>query len=385
MERSVFAYYSDEPCGRIVGTRLDFIAAEDLDERFLHVVLPAEAATAAPSDSAGTCVVIERAVPDPTSADVVTRMYTCAQSVVDFLVSVDDPTVAEDAEVVRLVVAATTISSAHKLNIRKIRPLAQENALLRAALGLSRSERVSVSTLKRGKQQQQQHRHHANDGEQSLGGAKAASPAPYATEQQDACTQTGEAPTDVCGDKGDDALSIHSPLLWEQETLAAVNARTKYSPFVKRHQEGARRLDFVTQQNLVSRLHDQCVDERQRKMLLNEEKVLRDLGLYERRVLSTEEQLELGARLHDRQRQHTSEMIKKLTAAFHGDASPPRTLTPSELQESVERIYKQPMEKAKSSHEKLFQMYVLDEEAKYAYAKLTVEQQAEVATRLSKR
>jgi hypothetical protein len=120
-------------------------------------------------------------------------------------------------------------------------------------------------------------------------------------------------------------------------------------------------------------------------MLLNEEKVLRDLGLYERRVLSQEEQLELGARMHDRQRQHTAAVLKKVTEQYHGPPSPQRVMSAEEMQESNDRIYKQPLQKAKETHEKLFQTYVLAEEAKFAYGKLSVEKQKEVSERLSKK
>ena len=376
MEVSTFAFFTDEPCGRVISSRLEVVSIEDLDSRHVHQVQLADDA----SEESCTCVVLERATGDPSSLDVATRIYSCHASVADFLATQADPSLVEDAEILRLAVASSAANNAHQLNVRRIRPLEQENALLRAALGIPKKERVSVATLKRCKRQS------TKSNELSVINADSVhSQVSQHVDQSDACIQTGETTADQPTPKVEDALSIHSPLLWEQETLAAINARTKYSPFVTRHKGGARKLDLVTQQNLVTRLHDQCVDERQRKMLLNEEKILRDLGLYERRVLSQDEQAELGARLHDRQRVHTAEVLKKLTTEFHGDHSPARVMTPAEIQQSNERIYTQPLEKAKEAYDKLFHKYVLDEEVKHAYGKLSLEKQKEVADRLTKR
>lgn len=160
----------------------------------------------------------------------------------------------------------------------------------------------------------------------------------------------------VLNDDDDGRPAPHSPLQWDTETEAAVNARSKYRAYGREH-EPAPRLDAITQLHLVTRLHDKSVDQKQRTLARIEEQVTRSLGLQERRVLSPDEEHELGARLHDQQREKSKRVSEELKQKYL-PALDRRALTPDVQKASAKRMHDETMERAKKNLDGLVDKYV---------------------------
>lgn len=403
------------PAGRIVSVRTEMASIEDIvtaSEYAPHVhalQTSDESRTENDGDDATSVVpflAIERMVTGSASAHVtVTRVYSLHEAIVEMLLAQnpdDDPSLGEDAELVRFAISANSGEGGvdpYQMYYQKVRPIEIENALLRAALGFKKRDNVDLTTVKRKLA--------------TISATRAGSEASFASQRSssgsskrvedgmvfDCATQT--EPQQLSSVNGSamgantvasttsnhnnatdrsptDPFAIHAPHLWEMETDAAVNARTKYKPY-RSYSPPSRKLDIVTQQHLVVRLHDKSVD----TMRLRRNGQLKELDASERRCLTADEQMELGSRLHDRQREHSKKLLEELDSKFNRTISPSRVLSPDELRTSTERVYREPMERKRNNLEKLIQRYVYDEEDKQSKMKLTVDQQKAVADRLS--
>ena len=299
---------------------------------------------------------------------------------------------------------------------KKLKPLQAENAVMRKALGFKRGEKVtaisvadkirprthspaaSVTTSKGVKFQKAGGTSMSTlpaDQRRSLTspltaqGSSAPSPAhanqgqnvtatfnPKGSSQQ----HTGDAEQEEKYNLTAD--TTHSPLAWELETESAINARSRYDPYKRRRQAAGRQLDAITQQQLVSRLHDKSVDLRDKRRHDNEEKVLRELGRHERRILTPDEQHDLATRLHDKQREHTQEVKQKLTETYLRPLSPERHLTPEQQRSMGTRLHDVCMEKTKEDMKKLQDKYIFSKQL--PHTRLKKSDQEAMADRLSK-
>jgi hypothetical protein len=286
---------------------------------------------------------------------------------------------------------------------RKLRPLVNENFLFRKALGLSPTEKVTPVTLaqrvhevRRGSitsdRTNSQDPHHNTSKEESVapGGHKAKGPHAHKVQLQPRTSKLpGELADDPSGgESGGEQLkydmkpdSAHSPLAWELETEAAINSRSRYDPYRQRI-SNHRQLDKVTLQQLVSRLHDKSCDQRSKRLHDNEERVLRELGRLERRVLSQDEQLDLATRLHDKWQEHVKQSREELREQYLRPLSPSKKLEIDQQKAMASRLHDECMVKTKEEMKKLHEEYV--ESKELPKLKLSVEQQQAMADRLSK-
>ena len=127
-------------------------------------------------------------------------------------------------------------------------------------------------------------------------------------------------------------------------------------------------------------MHDQSVDSKKRRLRQIEEQMLRSLGLQERRVLSSDEEHELGARLHDQQREYSKKVAAKLKEKYLPEI-PKRALTPDVQKASAVRMHDETMERAKKNLSGLVAQYMPEPEHK----KLDPETQRAMADRLSQK
>lgn len=183
------------------------------------------------------------------------------------------------------------------------------------------------------------------------------------------------------GAASDSELPLHSPLSWERESAAVLNGRSRYDPYKQRLPPSSR-LDNITQARMVARLHDQSVDLKERRRHENEQMVMRELGLHERRVLTISDQEDMARRLHDQTIAHAQQKLGKLKETYLS-RPPSRSLSPQIQKESAIRMHDAAMDHARKTHEKLFQTYVAAMELEKK--KLTVDEQHAMADRLSKR
>ncbi|CUF96682.1 peptidyl-prolyl cis-trans isomerase D, putative [Bodo saltans] len=376
---------------RIVSSRVELISVDDL--RALDIsggnthVTYRERRGADLDDDAQHDVspffVVERSLGTNSapSMQTILRYYSLHESVVEFLTSCDDGSLAEDGELLRFAISASGVDAGlnpYQIAIQKLRPLENENLLLRTALGFRKNDTVDPITVK----------NRISNLRQST--SKNPSATRTNPERMNAPSNSDDpptpppgvsSPTDESFKKSGDPFSIHAPHLWEMETDAAVNARTKYNPYRGHSPSGGRKLDLVTQQHLVVRLHDKSID------LLRSRRVSRpkELDPSEQRCLSPDEQIELGSRLHDRQREHSTKVLAELKVKYHGGNSPKRVLTGEELSVSTQRIYKEPMERKQANLDKLVQRYVFDVEEKYVKPKLSLEKMKAMGDRLTQR
>lgn len=373
--------------GRVVSARVEIISLDDLRSldssgANIHVTFRERHVDDDQHHPAAPYFVVERGLGNNATPSLQTslRFYSMHESVVEFLTSCDDGSLTEDGELLRFAISTSGVDagmSPYQTALQKFRSLENENLLLRAALGFGRRDTVDPITVKNRASSLRQHG--------KVAGARQALQGPPPQDDQPSTPtppyqQAGAMSADDGGKRSGDPFSIHAPHLWEMETDAAVNARTKYNAN-RTHSPSGRKLDLVTQQHLVVRLHDKSID------LLRSRRAGRpkDVDPSELRCLSPEEQLELGSRLHDRQREHSSKVLAELKVKFHGENSPKRVLTAEELSKSTERIYKEPMERKQANLDKLVQRYVFDEEDKYVKPKLSLEQMKAMGERLHKK
>ena len=385
-----------------------------------------------PYSAPARMLTIERcASDDPCSLDTVCHSYTLnsVPLVVTYLESMSSPCLAEDAAILSFFsegrdgynpaggrnssvvgpsygandgvsMSSSAASQLSRIQFqRRVVPLMTENALLREALGLPRYGPVTeaqIAAAARGggaapglyAVRSGTLKPISSSGSRQDGGMKAtgagASPDPVGVGEPDSQQQQRDAAAN-----SPDPFGVHSPYLWEQETAAARNARTKYTPFRdsgKKGDRGVQKLDQVTQQHLVCRLHDKSLES-----ILEFRKVAQDRQggagsassqFHESRALTQEEQSNLGTRLHDQQRAKKQQMMDELDRKIH----PPterRVFTQKDIDISNQRIYREPMEKKQRGMEKLVRQYVLDEDAKIPRKKLSKPQQEAMANRLS--
>ena len=312
------------------------------------------------------------------SHDLVTHTYSLTAPVLQYLKESAIPLLLEDAKLLSFTMSMTSGEGTLFRGIlhRKIKPLSKENELLREAIGISKTEHITPLRIK-----------------SAVSRLAAASPstssqfvdsAPAAAQShqpnREPAANDSAAGGGAAQPKG---LGVHSPLLWELETTAAVNARTRYRAYPEHAEENTRRrLDMVTQQQLVGRLHDLSMDHKRRRLVENEEKLLRELGHHERRVLTPEEQHDLGSRLHDKQREHTQKLREQLKTVYLSP-SPKRQLSKEEQDTSNKRIYYSVLEKTRDDLQHLFEQYVLASDL--PKSKLSLDQQQALANRLSHR
>jgi hypothetical protein len=372
--------------GRIVSSRVELISVDDLraadaSGANTHVTFREKRGADLDDDAqhdVSPFFVVERSLGTNSSpsTQTVVRYYSLHDSVVEFLTSCDDGSLAEDGELLRFAISASGIDAGmnpYLIAIQKIRPLENENLLLRAALGFRKNDVVDPVTVKNRVGSIRQ-------STKTSSAARTNAPPPPTGDDQ-TTPPPGVSSPDEGQKKSSDPFSIHAPHLWEMETDAAVNARTKYNPYRGHSPSGGRKLDLVTQQHLVVRLHDKSID------LLRSRRVSRpkELDPSEQRCLSPDEQIELGSRLHDRQRDHSTKVLAELKVKYHGGNSPKRVLTAEELSVSTQRIYKEPMERKQVNLEKLVQRYVFDEEEKYVKPKLSLERMKAMGDRLTQK
>ena len=318
--------------------------------------------------------------------EIIARYYTIDQQAISYLSSQVDEGLVEDGQLLGL---ALSMLSPHcgvdplQFYMQRIRPLESENAILRQALGLAKDEPFrDVDVLKRkGKPQRNATLGGSTTSVSNIQSQRCQVSAPTVPVTVDQATQT-DPKTALQSATPADAFSVHSPLQWEQETDAAINARTKYEPF-RSHSPSNHKLDLFTQQHLVVRLHDQSVDMLRARRTGGGSPTPNDDT--ERRTLTADEQRDLGERLHDTQQKHTAKVLEELSALYKPNTSSRTVMTSEEIKASNERIYNQPMERKKTNMEKLLQKYVFDEEEKLSKVKLSLERQKAMADRLSKK
>lgn len=396
---SLVAYDDNEPAGRIASTRVEFLPLHSVTSRFdlssvrllgsnaaMLMQQGADAIQVTLEEHMKTVIpffVVERRR-TKSEQEIAFRFYTIDQHAVSYLSSQMDETLVEDGELCRLTLSLLSPNCGVdplQFFMQRIRPLESENAILRQALGLSKDEPFrDVDVLKRkGKVQRSG----------TLGGSTTSVNNNVPSQKQnvatvghtDQATQTDPKTAQQAALPAD-AFSVHSPLQWEQETDAAINARTKYEPF-RSHSPNNQKLDLFTQQHLVVRLHDQSVDMLRARRAGGGSPTPQDEA--ERRTLTADEQRDLGERLHDIQRKHTAKIMEELNSLYKPNTSSRTVMTSDEIKASNERIYNQPMERKKTNMEKLLQKYVFDEEEKLSKVKLSLERQKAMADRLSKK
>ena len=306
---------------------------------------------------------------------------------------------------------------------KRLRPVHEENRRLKAEVRALRTDNSQLRTsLAASLSAPPQHQRHGGGGslaaalggsQQQRGGAGGGTPSPYRTvsptlgfgvggsnttamlNQTDISAVGGNNNNSTVNNtnaasyytEADAAIAVHSPLQWELETAAAINARTRYSP----HQDEAararraanRRAESVA--HLVARLHDKSCDERAKRLAGYEVAVKAENERYaEQKTLSHDEQRELGTRLHDVSSGKKKEMLATLERSLY----PPkerRTFDAEAIAKSNDRIYREPMEKKQKGLEKLLQTYVYDHEDRLPKVRLSKDQQQAMADRLSQR
>ena len=333
---------------RIVSARVEMVRLSDFPESNIHVLSdPSEDVDV---DHYAPMFILERSIPSTLETSL--HAYSIAAEVCQYLSSQQDPLLLEDEKLLSMVVTMTTEGLHTRENYhRKVKPLMKENEVLRGLLNLSKHEAIDPIAVRRSLR------------------TKAEEPPPQQPAEE---VLVG------------DPMGLHSPLQWAMETEAARNARTKYTAY-RTAEVGTRQLDSVTQSQLVTRLHDQSVDNRRRRLQECDDKIVRDIGGYERRVLTVEEQVELGSRLHDRQNIHSKQVREDLNKTYCAPLFPARSLSPVQVKESNTRIYNEPVERKQRNMNKLLKEYVYDIQEKYACRKLQPEQLKELAQRLTKK
>jgi hypothetical protein len=346
----------DYEAGRIASVRMDAVAIGDLaDLQFLGTVPPVT------DDTAVVAVIIERTTRG--SAALLTHTYGTTAAVVNYLQDAAEPMLAEDARLVEFALSMTRPGglAQRALLHRRVKPLEDENRLLREALGVGRKTRVTASVVA------------------GIAAARraATNPAPRKTADRPATVPEKRhgSPPRAASPAATDA-GLHSPLNWDMETEAAINARTPYDSRTRRH-KSPNRLDRVTQSQLVTRLHDKSVDSRKLRLAELASAVGNEGGKLERRVLSGDEEHELGVRLHDRQRVHTREVLDTLKGKYLA-VREEHKLSMDVQKASAVRMHDATMAKAQENLTKLFDQYVEDLD----HRKLSREQQELMADRL---
>jgi hypothetical protein len=319
--------------------------------------------------SAVRAIVIERSMLG--TADVLVHTYGISPLVVDHLEKTYINVLLEDAAIIKFAIqsdlehrhAPPSRVSVH----RGVSSLKRENAELRQKLRDTASPSSHVM-----KAQKASSNSEPQASESAQESARADVPVVSREGVHTAPTAGGAA-----------TLPLHSPLSWDMETDAMVNARTAYNAYRQRTTGGVNvRLDAVTQQQMVARLHDQSVDLRDRKRRENELLVMRELGLQERRELTLSDQQEMAQRLHDQTIARAKKNMDKLKEMYVPPL-PKRSLSPQQQKESAKRMHDEAMAHARATNDQLFKDYVLatDLEKK----KLSLDAQKQMADRLSKR
>jgi hypothetical protein len=425
LERSVaFAVHGDLPLpqlGRIINIREEMLSADDFPPEHVRLLSPDGGDTGSDEDEGDAdpyanpirLVTIERsASTDPSTLDTVCHSYSlhAATLVITYLESICCPILAEDAVLLAFFAMADSAGSpslssqlssaggsSSRIDYRrKVVPLMNENALMREALGLPRQGPLTESqiTAVKGMPSIGGSGIHAARGAAKNRADRSRSEAPAdLPEVSDITGSTSVVnaarPTDATQQQSPpkgDPFGVHSPHLWEQETAAARNARTKYKPFRNSDKKGSSnrgaKLDQVTQQHLVCRLHDKSLDSILKFREDAQEHRDGGNGHHEGRALSYEEQQNLGTRLHDQQVAKKATMMADLEKKLHPDPER-RFFSKKDIETSNERIYREPMQKKQKGLEQLIQKYVLDEDAKIPKKKLSRVQQQTMADRLS--
>lgn len=390
MDQPIFACHAnheenDYATTGIVSVRFDHVDVDLLETAVFFGSKPSDVEEALPA------VIVSRGMAG--TSELLSHYYSPHPTVVAYLASASSPILQEDAALLRfscdLDIGMRGVGGRH-LRHREDRSanLLAENRMLRTALGIGTDVVVtpSVATAAvasiastrpstvpaRGVSKLQPVTSSASAGKLSVPSVSKSSvalPAPRSVSpgvlNDEVDAETGRPP-------------IHSPLQWDTETEAAINARTVYDPYGRRH-DAPSRLDKVTQAHLVSRLHDKSCDQKQRRRAEIEERVMRSLGRQERRVLSPEEEHELGHRLHDQQREYSKKVMTKLKDTYLPVVER-RTLTPDVMKASAVRMHDETMERAKKNLDALVDEYVYSRMPEKK--KLDLATQQEMANRL---
>ena len=171
-----------------------------------------------------------------------------------------------------------------------------------------------------------------------------------------------------------------SPEEWGSETVSALNARKKYSPY-ERPSSANGTLDSVTSNRMVHRLYNVALNTKVKNRGDILEKFLRRHGDTDRRILSFSEQQDLGDRLYYKQRAHTQQVTTHLKHLYCPERTPARQLTREDREEQGKRLYYNTLTRSKAAKAQLMKKYVESTEVKSV--KLNPTQISNMANRLS--
>ena len=168
---------------------------------------------------------------------------------------------------------------------------------------------------------------------------------------------------------------------WQRETVAQINASTKYDPYRRpsRRDVSPSKLDVLTQTNLVTRLHDRCCELRDRRR--QECELQKARAKYSSTVVLSKEGIRtMATRLHDEQYERSKTVMERLNAQYLTDLRPqtPR-LSPSQQRALPIRLHDQCRAETAENLRKLVEQYRPSQERRC----LTKHQQQEMANRLS--
>jgi hypothetical protein len=310
-------------------------------------------------DELVSALVVERSV--ARSSTLVQHVYGLSTEVVQYLRASPVSLLREDAALLEFAIASANAVAPRRPREDRSAAILAENRLLRGALGLplegtvtpvgaaaavnnllaSRPQTVPAAT--------------ARSTTLHASGASLVAGLPKKASQTVASASRSLSPG-VLNDDAEGKPPIHSPLQWDAETEAAINARTVYRAYTDFAGHPAR-LDKVTQSHLIARLHDKSVDLKQQHRAQAEDQVSRSLGPQERRVLSADEEHELGVRLHDQQREYSKKVMTKLNEKYLPEI-PRRALTPDVQKASAARMHDETMARAKKNLDALVDQYV---------------------------
>lgn len=408
VEEPSFAVHSPLPIkgmGRILSIRYQDACIDDFSPEDIRLVGNEGSSDPAALDPACpvTVVFIERAAEDGLAT--ITHAYTPVPAVSQYLTSTRDVILAEDAAFLTFLIAggsdATSslllrsgfhkrLKPVHEENRRlaaELKALRLENARLKAGCASGGPSRNGAPTTADGGTLFSTNSNNVSPLRRSATpeGGGVFDQQPNANSSSNTHAKRSDSRLNRTND--DSAIGVHSPHLWETETEAAVNARTRYQPYKdeasKAKQRRARHTESV--QQLVARLHDKSCDDRDARLASYDDVIRQENERYsERKTLSLEEQQALGARLHDLSTTQKKKKLEELEKQVY----PPeerRTFDSEAIAASNDRIYRQPMDKKKKDMEKLLQTYVYEPEAKLPKVKLGKEQQQAMADRLSQR
>jgi hypothetical protein len=369
----------------IVAVRRETVDLDDLDNL---VVLTAAAQDGQPGDGDSEtglqqAIVIERA--RGKSSKLLAHVYASLPAVVDYLKASTSALLREDAAILQFALLSHPASNPASVRAEAGAALRAENKMLRSALQLPAQGPVGPSAVSASVAMLSAAPSAGSRPNTVPAGATSSASAMPLSASPRGGPRSPPRPRavtpGVLNDEADESGKppLHSPLQWDTVTESAVNARTKYDAYGRRKPSPSR-LDTVTQQHLVQRLHDQSVDSRKRRLHQVEEQMMRSLGLQERRVLSGDEEHELGVRLHDQQREYSKKVATQLKDKYLPEI-PRRALTPDVQKASAVRMHDETMARAKKNLSGLVEQYMPAPEKK----KLDPAAQKAMADRLSQK